>query len=473
MKSESLDLRPETENALHTALSTISPEMTIGEIKELLEVNKNGSVRNSLTNLEMILSNDPLLKGGIRYNELTQRVDLVREMGWHRKSSGTALTDIDFYNIHLYCNKTYGINQTKVIDEAVQIVAHENAYHPIRDYLNSLQWDGTPRVRYAMRKYLGADDSDYTYEILKLFMLGAISRVFQPGIKFDYMICVVGDQGAGKSSFFRLLAVQDEWFSDDIKDLDSGKVFEKLQGYWIIEMSEMLATNNAKSNELIKSFLSRQKETYRTPYGRYAEDRLRQCVFAGTTNKLHFLPNDRTGHRRFLPIRCSERNAEKFILDNEKESRAYIKQMWAEVMEEYRHGNVKLKLSKEMAREVLRRQSDFMQEDVDAGLILSYMEDFKGTMVCSKQLFREALHNGDISPARWQITDVNEIMNKMIKEGTLEGWRYFDSPRRFHNDYGTQKGWERIPDSQNVNEPTSTEPEFRQIRLEDEIPFQE
>ncbi len=83
------------------------------------------------------------------------------------------------------------------------------------------------------------------------------------------IICVVGDQGAGKSTFFRLLAVEDEWFTDDLKDLESGKVFEKLQGHWIIELSEMLATNNARSNEAIKSFLSRQKEIYRTPYNQY------------------------------------------------------------------------------------------------------------------------------------------------------------------------------------------------------------
>ena len=117
-------------------------------------------------------------------------------------------------------------------------------------------------------------------------MLGAISRVFRPGVKFDYIICVVGGQGAGKSTFFRLLAVDDEWFTDDLKDLESGKVYEKLQGHWIIELSEMLATNNAKSNEAIKSFLSRQKEIYRTPYERYPKDRPRQGVFAGTTNKI-------------------------------------------------------------------------------------------------------------------------------------------------------------------------------------------
>ena len=129
---------------------------------------------------------------------------------------------------------------------------------------------------------------------MKIFLLGAIKRVFQPGCKFETMLCLVGGQGTGKSSFFRLLAVKDEWFSDDLRRLDDDNVYRKLQGHWIIEMSEMIATANAKSIEEIKSFLSKQKETYKVPYETHPADRLRQCVFAGTTNRQDFLPRDRT-----------------------------------------------------------------------------------------------------------------------------------------------------------------------------------
>lgn len=127
-------------------------------------------------------------------------------------------------------------------------------------------WDGTPRIRSCLHHFLGADESDYVEEMLKHFLLGAIRRVFRPGSKYEEMLCLVGGQGAGKSSFFRLLAIRDEWFSDDLKKLDDDRVFLKLQGHWIIEMSEMLATSSAKSIEEIRSFISRQKETYRTPY---------------------------------------------------------------------------------------------------------------------------------------------------------------------------------------------------------------
>ena len=237
MKDESETLSPATENALRAATASLQPDMTTEDVRDLLETTEKGQVKNCITNAEAILSYDPLLRGAIRYNELTQRVDIVKYLGWERRS-GSGFTDNDLDNIHLYCERTYGITSKNLIEEAINIVSNRNAFHPVRDFLNSLKWDGQPRVRYALRHFLGADDSDYTYEVLKFFMLGAISRAFKPGIKFDYIICVVGDQGAGKSTFFRLLAVDDDWFTDDLKGLESGKVYEKLQGHWIIELSE-------------------------------------------------------------------------------------------------------------------------------------------------------------------------------------------------------------------------------------------
>ncbi len=468
MKDESETLNPVTENTLHSTMAMLSPPKSVDEVTEMLTVTEKGQVKSTVSNAVMVLSYDPLLRDGFRYNELTQAIDVIKPMGWERGSNGPTLSDNDINNVHLYIDRTYGIGAKTLADEAIRIVAHRDAYHPVRDFLNSLTWDGTPRVRYALHHFLGANDNDYNYEILKFFMLGAISRVFKPGIKFDYIICVVGGQGAGKSTFFRLLAVNDDWFSDDLKDLESGKVYEKLRGHWIIELSEMLATNNAKSNEAIKSFLSRQKEIYRIPYERDPLPRPRQCVFAGTTNKISFLPSDRTGNRRFLPILCNEKEAEVFILNNEAESREYIRQMWAEVMEEYRKGKIRLKLPPEIEAEVRCQQRQFMQEDVNDGMILAFMQDYSGDKVCSKQLFKEALHNELVQPQRWQTNEINDIMNQLIREGSLPGWRYFDKPRRFGQEYGTQKGWERVRD---VNECASTDEGFLPITPDDGIPF--
>ena len=303
--------------------------------------------------------------------------------------------------------------------------------------LNSLVWDGTPRIRSCLHHFLGADESDYVEEMLKHFLLGAIHRVFRPGSKYEEMLCLVGGQGAGKSTFFRLLAIRDEWFSDDLKKLDDDRVFQKLQGHWIIEMSEMLATSSAKSIEEIRSFISRQKETYRTPYESQPKDRLRQCVFGGSSNTLDFLPLDRAGNRRFLPIMIYPENAEVHILEDEDASRAYLLQVWAEAMSIYRSGRYSMKFSKSIQHQLVEVQKDFMPEDTEAGQIQGFLEHYTGNMVCSKQLFKEALGHAFDEPKRWQLHNINEIMNTVVT-----GWKPFSNPRMFAG-YGRQKGWER------------------------------
>ena len=158
------------------------------------------------------------MKGAIRKNLLTERIDIVKPLGWYRDSP--TLTDVDVKYLLLYFEENYGLTVEKKIIDAVAVIANENRYHPVCDFLNALQWDGTERIRFCLHRFLGSDTDDYTYEALKLFLLGAISRAFKPGCKFEVMLCLVGGQGAGKSSFFRLLAVNDDWFSDDLKKLD-------------------------------------------------------------------------------------------------------------------------------------------------------------------------------------------------------------------------------------------------------------
>ena len=223
-----------------------------------------------------------------------------------------------------------------------------------------------------------------------------------------------------------MLAIRDEWFSDDLKKLDDDKVFAKLQGHWIIEMSEMLATSNAKSIEEIRSFISRQKETYRTPYETQPKDRLRQCVFGGTSNTLDFLPLDRAGNRRFLPIMVYPEDADVHILENEADSKAYLLQVWAEAINIYRSGKYSMKFSKSIQRQLVEVQKNFMPEDTEAGMIAGFLESYTGTMVCSKQLFKEALGHTFEEPKRWQLHNINEIMNTVVT-----GWKPFSNPRMF------------------------------------------
>jgi len=402
---------------------------------------------------------DPLLKGAIRKNLLTERVDIVKPLGWYRDSP--TLTDVDIKYLLLYFEENYGLTIEKKIQDAVMVIANENRYHPVRDFLNALQWDGIERIRYCLHRFLGADADDYTCEAMRLFLLGAISRAFRPGCKFEIMLCLVGGQGAGKSSFFRLLAVQDDWFSDDLKKLDDENVYRKMQGHWLIEMSEMIATANAKSIEEIKSFLSRQKETYKVPYETHPADRKRQCVFCGTSNTLDFLPLDRTGNRRFVPVMVHPELAEIHILDDEPAARAYLIQVWAEAMEIYRSGNFKLRFSPAMNEYLKVHQRDFMPEDTKAGQIIEYLEKCSDNMVCSKQLFREALGHSFDEPKQWEIREINDIMNNSVT-----GWRAFSNPRYFRSPYGRQKGWERIqPDNGGGDFQELTPEEVEQLEL--------
>ena len=311
---------------------------TVTDVKEMLTKHSNGEIQRTIQNCITILQNDHVLADAIRLNLLSERIDIVKPVGWPR--SGKPLNDTDMKYILRRMEK-YGISSEKKIESAIRIVANENRYHPIRDYLNSLKWDGTERIPHVLHHFLGAAEDEYTCEAMKIFLLGA----FKPGCKFEVMLCLVGGQGAGKSSFFRLLAVNDDWFSDDLKKLDDENVYRKMQGHWIIEMSEMIATANAKSIEEIKSFLSRQKETYKIPYETHPADRKRQCVFGGSSNTLDFLPLDRTGNRRFVPVMVYPERAEVHILADEQASREYINQMWAEAMEIYRSGNFRLDLS--------------------------------------------------------------------------------------------------------------------------------
>ena len=405
----------------------------------MLSQAEKGGVQNTIQNCVTVLQNDPVLADSIRLNLLSERIDIVKPMGWQR--SGPTLTDTDMMYILRRMEK-YGLYSEKRVSAAIRIVANENHYHPIRDYLNDLKWDGAERISHALHRFLGAAEDELTAEALKIFLLGAIKRVFHPGCKFEMMLCLVGGQGAGKSSFFRLLAIKDEWFSDDLRRLDDDNVFRKLQGHWIMEMSEMIATANAKSIEEIKSFLSKQKETYKIPYETHPADRLRQCVFAGTTNRQDFLPRDRTGNRRFIPIPVDATQAEVHILDNEAESRAYIDQLWAEAMTIYNSGDYKLTFSPAMQEALQICQKDFMQEDTQAGMIYAFLEDYTGDRICSKQLYAEALGNLNL-PAEWETRAICEIMTAGITNGEIRGWMAHKAAKRYPK-YGVQKGWERV-----------------------------
>ncbi len=421
--------------SIESALDDIK-EYTVPEVREMLDETDKGAVVQSINNCMIALRNDPILKGAICHNDLTDKMDIRKDLGWGKSDCG-GIRDVDVNQIEWYLERTYGLKNYKMIGKALNIIASENHFHPIKEYLEALEWDGISRVSEFLPKYLGADKCSYTTEVTTLLMQAAIHRIYEPGCKYEIMVCLVGGQGAGKSTLFRFLAIKDEWASDDLRRLDDDNVYRKLQGHWIIEMAEMLATVNARTVEEIKSFLSKQKDNYKIPYEVHPEDRPRQCIFVGTSNTLDFLPLDRTGNRRFAPIMVHPERVEKHILEDEKESRAYIDQLWAEMMVLYRNsGNHKLKLSKETEKYLKSMQKEFMPEDTKVGLIQAWLDECKEIHVCSIMLYKEALGHGCEEPKQWELREINDIMNNSI-----DGWKA-DKQHRFEK-YGQQRSWKR------------------------------
>ena len=255
------------------------------------------------------------------------------------------------------------------------------------------------------------------------------------------------------------------WFTDDLKKLDDENVFRKMQGHLIIELSEMIATASARSIEDIKSFISRQSDIYKVPYETQPKDRPRQCVFGGTSNAMDTLPLDRTGNRRFMPVMVYPDRAECHILKNEELSRKYIEQVWAEAMEIYRSGEFRLMLSRESAEYLKDYQKQFMPEDADAGMILVFLDNFKGDRVCSKMLWKEALHRA-YEPKRIELKQICDIMNNSVTD-----WIMSDGAMHF-GVYGKQRGWVRAGFSQGIPDKADSDG-FMAVpkQLELEIPF--
>ncbi|MCD8150355.1 MAG: virulence-associated E family protein [Clostridiales bacterium] len=434
--------------------------LQIEAIRESLEPTKKGGIKQTKQNCVIVLENDPVLKGAIKNNLLSGRMDIVKDVGWRREE--TSLTDDDLSQIYLYMEVYYDLINEKNIQNAIRIVANRHTYHPIRNYLISLEWDGQERMGNVLHHFLGADNDELTRECMKIFMLGAIERVFHPGCKYEAMLCLVGDQGVGKSSFFRFLAIKDEWFSDDLKKMDDENVYRKMQGHWIIEMAEMLGTSSAKSVEEIKAFLSRQKETYKTPYDRYPKDRPRQCVFVGTSNRVRFLPLDRTGNRRFYPIQTDASKAETHVLSDEAETRAYVDQLWAEAMVIYNSGEWSLRLSPALEKEMNIRRLDFMAEDTATGMVQVWLDSYNGNYVCTKMIYNECYKQiGDPDPKAK--SEINSVMNN-----TIDGW--CKGPQHRFPEYGQQRSWIRDALKEDVNgEAVNSKPHFTQISLPDAV----
>lgn len=330
----------------------------------VLELDKQGKVKDTLTNIAAILRHDPQLQN-IVYNEFKCMVDVIGDLPWKQVKPGWGDTDISCAK--LYFERVYGIwSPTKFKDALLAVVSAERLYHPIKEYFETLQWDGTERVDTLLIDYLGAEDTQYVRAVTRKTLAAAVARVYEPGVKFDSILVLNGPQGIGKSTLFTLLGKQ--WYSDSlsITDMKDKTAAEKLQGYWILELGE-LAGMKKVDVETMKSFVTRTDDKFRQSYGVVVESHPRSCIIVGSTNSEGGFLRDITGNRRFWPVHVSGNG--KFHPWELTE----VDQIWAEAIERYRAGE-ELYLKGRVAADAYAMQQDAMESDDREGVIADYLE---------------------------------------------------------------------------------------------------
>jgi len=337
-----------------------------GDWKKLLQYEpRTMALKNNLHNIRLIMENDPNLRC-IVFNQLADGMEIKGPVPWSHPNK--YWRDADDAQLISYVDDHYGSFSARNYDIAVTKVVDDRSYHPIRDMFAALPpWDGVFRAETVLIDYLGAEDNAYVRAITRKALCAAYRRVHQPGIKFDYIIVLNGDQGIGKSTLISKLGM--EWFSDSLtlSDMNDKTAAEKLQGYWIHEIGEMAGMKKADL-EKVKAFVSRQDDKYRASFGRRVTPHLRQCIFFGTTNSENGYLRDITGNRRFWPVKVMGNGKYKpWDLDSET-----VQQIWAEVQVLAKAGE-ELFLPPELETFAKEEQREAMEQDEREGIVREYL----------------------------------------------------------------------------------------------------
>lgn len=409
-------------------------------------------------NIDLIFENDPFMKKLLAFNLFDGKPYIMRTAPWRKVKSAEPMKNVDFAGLRNYIEKAFGISAKDKINDSLELELNRNAWHPIRQYLDGLVWDQTPRVDSLLFDYFGCDDSAYHREAIRKSLCGAVARIYQPGCKFDLVPVLIGEEGIRKSTFWGRLGKQ--WFSDTFLGVEGKESLEQIQGAWIIEIAELAGFRKSEA-ETIKHFISKSRDEFRPAYGKVREIYPRQCIFVGTTNRRDFL-KDPTGNRRFLPIDTDAPNARKSIeLDLVGDE---IDQIWAEAVFYYMQGE-KLYLSEEVTSDAKKRQSAHLQQDDRSGLIEDFLdmllpddwgkldnyerhdyfcrrsENFdtvSRTEVTVAEVWCECLGKAKEDMSKWNTREINDIIRNL-------GWVPGKNLKNVHP-YGRQRYFTRPKD---------------------------
>lgn len=307
-------------------LAVVKPPAA-GGWKDQLARTENGSLIAHMQNVELILGNDERWAGVIAFSAFSSKIVKLRTPPY---GGGTGdWGDIDDIRVMKWLAQQYNLRvKASSVIEAVSVVAHDHSFHPVRNYLNKLEWDRVPRLDTWLNTVMGVAQNGYSAKVGKRWMISAVARVMRPGCKADSVMILEGGQGEGKSTAMSILG--GDWFMDTPFALGDKDGFQAIRGKWIIELGELDSFNKAESTKA-KQFFSASTDTYRESYGRRTNDVPRQCVFVGTTNQDEYL-KDATGNRRYWPVACTKVDLEQL--------REIRDQLWAEAMFCYEAGEI-------------------------------------------------------------------------------------------------------------------------------------
>lgn len=416
----------------------------------------NGRFEKTINNVVLVLENDPLLKGKIVTDEFASCGMALGRLPWDAREEKRRWKDADDASFYRYMETFYGITGREKLDNGLLIVSSQNRINDVKQYLQSLKWDGVKRVDRLLVDYLGAEDNAYSHAVIRKLLCAAVARAVKGGVKFDYMPILTGPQGIGKSTFLSILGK--EWFSDSLTTFEGKEAAELIQGTWINEVGELTAFTKQET-QTIKQFLSKTDDIYRAAYGRRTEKYPRRCVFCGTSNDSEFL-KDSTGNRRFWPVDVGEHPVVKSVW---KDLPGEVDQIWAEAYMLYVLGE-ELYLPKEIEALAEQQQEEHMESSEKEGMIREFLErpvpenwdsvslpnrrmfwngdQKEGTVlvprekVCAAEIWAECFNADMKFMKKSDSVEINAILSR------LKGWRRNKDKRRY-GPYGPRRGFER------------------------------
>ena len=422
--------------------------------RDKLKVTEKGGIAQTIENVVTILTYDPKLAGRLALNEMEHNIVSLSSLPWNKHKGPRQWVDADDAALRFYLERVYGISGKDRIFDAVNVVAQSNAFHPVREYLDSCEWDGVPRVETLLVDYLGAEDNAYTRAVTRKALVAAVARIYRPGCKFDYMLTLRGRQGTGKSTLIAKLG--GPWFSDSFTTLQGKDAYEQVLGVWIMEVGELAGMRKAEA-ETIKLYISKQLDRFRPAYGRRTQEFPRQCIFIGTTNESQFL-RDATGNRRFWVVDTP--NDPTLDMWDELTPET-VKLIWGEAVELYKKGE-KLYLPKDLEKVAREVQETYEEENPRAGIVADYLDRLlpegwddldlytrrqwletdavgtvKRTTVCTLEIWAEALGGNPDKIDRYVSKEIRDIMAR------LPDWRNMGNKQRTIRPYGRQRYFER------------------------------